>query len=64
MDAELGRRHPGPQHALGGDRVAVDGEAAERALQLVERQAGVDERAEHHVAGNARETVEIQDPRH
>jgi hypothetical protein len=58
--AELGRRHPGPQHALGGDRVAIDGEAAEGALQILERQAGVEQRSEHHVAGNPRKAVEVQ----
>ena len=35
-------------------------QAAERALQLVEWQAGIDERPEHHVAGNPGEAIEVQ----
>ena len=61
---ELRRRHTGAQHALGADLVARHGEAAERARQLLERQARVEERAERHVARNAGETVEIQNARH
>ena len=33
-------------------------------LQLVERQPGIEKRAEHHVAGDAGEAVEIQNARH
>ena len=33
-------------------------------FRLVERQAGVEQRAEHHVARDARETVEIENARH
>jgi len=59
VDAELGRRDAGAQHALRVHVSIAQGEAAERALQLVERQAGVDERTERHVAGDAGEAVEI-----
>ena len=38
--------------------------AAERAPQLFERQAGVEQRAQHHVARRAVEAVEIQNPGH
>ena len=64
VDAELCRRHPGPQHTM---RVHVDvaeRQAPERLLQVGERQAGVDERAQRHVARDAREAIEIQDSRH
>ena len=60
MHSELGRRHARPEHAVGGDGVAVERQAAEGAAQIVERQAGVDERTEHHVAGNAGKAVEVQ----
>ena len=60
VHAELRRRDAALDHALGGDVPALDAEAAERRLQLVERQAGIDERAEDHVAGGAGETVEVQ----
>jgi hypothetical protein len=35
-------------------------QAAQRGLQLLERQAGVEKRAERHVAGNAGEAIEVQ----
>ena len=53
VDVELRRRNACPEDSLGGHVVALDGEAAERALQLVERQAGVEECAEEHVARDA-----------
>ena len=40
------------------------GEAAERALEIVERQPGVEQRAERHVARNPGEAIEIQHARH
>ncbi len=63
-DDKLRRRDPRPEHALRADLVAGDGEASERGLQPVERQAGVEQRAEHHVARDAGEAVEIQDGAH
>jgi hypothetical protein len=64
VDRELRRRHTGSQHAIGVDVRVAEREAAERLAQIVERQAGVEQRAERHVAGDAGETIEIQDSRH
>ena len=61
---ELGGRHAGAQDTRRADVEAGHGEAAERALQLVERQAGVEQGAERHVARDAREAIEIQESRH
>lgn len=61
---ELDGRHAGAEHAPGVHVVAGHGQAAERAPQVVDRQAGIDERAEQHVAGNPGKTIEIQDTRH
>ncbi len=44
--------------------IAVHREAAERLLQRGHRQAGVEQGAKHHVAGDAREAVEVQEPAH
>ena len=60
MHPELRRRHTGPEHAVGGDGVAVEGQAAQSAPQIVERQPGIDERTKHHVAGDAGKAVEVQ----
>src|ERR1700681_1024763 len=57
---ELGRRYPGSQNSIGPDLVPGDSQAPERPLQLVEWQAGIDERPEHHVAGNPGEAIEVQ----
>ncbi len=57
---ELRRRHPGAKDALGTDVEARHGEAAESPLQVLERQAGIEHRAERHVAGDPGETVEVQ----
>jgi hypothetical protein len=64
VHAEFGRRHTGPQHAIGVDVRVAQRQAAEGPPQVVERQAGVEQRAERHVAGDAREAIEIQDSRH
>jgi hypothetical protein len=40
---------------------AVDEQSGERAFQVVERQTGVDQGAERHVAGDAGEAIEIED---
>src|SRR2546427_11551234 len=64
VNVELDCRHAGPQDAVGVDVRVAESEAAERALQLVERKAGVDERAERHVARDAGEAVEIQHAAH
>ena len=59
-DQELGRRDPRAQDAFGRDLVTVERQAAERASQVRERQAGVEKRAEDHVAGDPGETVEVE----
>ena len=59
---ELRRRHAGAKHALRRDLGPVEREAPQRASQLVERQPGVEQRAQHHVARRAVETIEIQNP--
>ena len=64
VDAELGRRHAGAQHAVHVHMGVAEREGAERAFQLVERQAGIQQGAERHVTGDAGETVEIQDTAH
>ena len=38
--------------------------AAKRAPQLFERQPGIEQRPEHHVARRAVETIEIENPGH
>ena len=63
VHGELRRRHTGAKDLLCvhvDTTNGVEREAAERARELVERQAGVDERAERHVSGNAGEAIEIQ----
>ena len=60
MHAELRGRDAALDDAIRRDIPPLDAEAAERLLERSQRQAGVDERAEDHVAGRARETVEIQ----
>ena len=61
VHAELRRRHAGLDHAVDGNVPALDGQAAQRALQLVERQTGIEQRAEDHVPGRAREAVKVED---
>ena len=64
VNRELRGGDTGAQHAGGMDVIARDRERAERAFQFLERQAGVEQRAQHHVARDARKTVEIQQPAH
>ncbi len=64
VDRELRSRHARPQDTIGVHVIAGHGKTAQRALELVERQTRVEERAQHHVAGNAREAVEVQHPTH
>ena len=42
----------------------LDLQLSERLLERFERNAGVDQRAEHHVTGNAAEAVEVPERRH
>lgn len=60
VNPELGCGHTGLHHAIDGNIPPVDGQAAKRLLQLIERQAGIDERAEDHVAGRAGETIKVE----
>jgi hypothetical protein len=64
VHAKFRRRHTRPEHAIGVDVRVAERQAPERPPQVVERQAGVEQRAERHVAGDAREAIEIQDSRH
>jgi hypothetical protein len=59
---EFRRRHAGAQDALGGDVEPRHGEASERAPQGVQRKTRVEQRAEDHVAGDAGEAIEIENP--
>ncbi len=64
LQVEPGRRYTRPQHALRRDRAVLDRQATERGAQAVNREPKVEQRPEKHVAGGARETIEIRDPRH
>src|SRR5262249_25872639 len=57
---ELGGGHAGPENAVRPNVSVLDGQAAESGLEGVEGEAQVEERAQDHVAGRAREAVEIQ----
>ena len=59
-DMELRRRDARTRHALGPDCRRIDGEAAEGAAQILERQAEVEQGTQNHVTGSAGEAVEIQ----
>jgi hypothetical protein len=54
--------HAGAQDALGGDVEPRHGEASQRAPQVVQRKTRVEQRAEDHVAGDAGEAVEVENP--
>jgi hypothetical protein len=60
MHPKLRRGDAGFDHPIDGDVPSFDGQAPQRPLELVERQAGVEQRTENHVAGGAGETVEVQ----
>ncbi len=64
VDRELRRRHAGSEHLLGVDVGGAERQAAQRALQFLQRQPGIDQRAERHVARDSREAVEIQNAAH
>ena len=63
-DHEFRCRHARAQHSVDAYVAPVEGQAAERAFQLVERQPGVHEGAQQHVPGNPGEAVEIQHATH
>jgi hypothetical protein len=60
VDRELRCRHPRPQHLGRRHRDSVNGKAAERGAKLLEREARVEQRAQHHIARRAGETIEVQ----
>ena len=64
INDELGGGDACAKHAPGRDRGSVDGKAAQRAAQLFERQTGIEEGAQHHIARRAVETVEIENAGH
>jgi hypothetical protein len=47
---EFNRRNAGAEYAIDVDVDAAEREAPQRALQLFDRQTGIDQRAERHVA--------------
>src|SRR5262245_38350324 len=63
-DDELRRRHAGPDDSTYADVAAVERQAAEGLPQIVERQAGIEQGAEDHVAGDAREAIEVKHAAH
>ena len=56
-ETELGCADAGAAHALGAEVAVLDRQAAEGALQRVQRQPEIEERAQDHVTGGAREAV-------
>ena len=59
VDAELGRSNARAQHPRGMHVGVAQRERTQRALQLFERQTGVETGAERHVAGDARKAIEV-----
>jgi len=59
-DAELGRGQARPRDPLGPHGVMVDGQAAQRAANVLERYAGVDQCAQQHVSGHTGEAIDVQ----
>src|SRR6188508_108904 len=59
-DAELRGADTGPRDPLSPDSVGGNRQTAQRRPDIVERDTGVDERAENHVAGSSRRTVEVE----
>ena len=64
VDTELRRRDPGSENFLRVNVRIAEREAAQRLLQLRERQPGIEQRANRHVAGDPRKAVEVQNPAH
>src|SRR5690349_10566774 len=58
--AELGGGDAGANHPLGPDGFGRNGQLPERGAHVVERDAGVDQRSEQHVARSPRKAVQIQ----
>ena len=64
VDREFCRRHRGAEHAVGVDVGVAERKRPQRLFEIGQRQAGVEERPERHVAGDPGEAVKIQDPTH
>jgi hypothetical protein len=64
VDRELRRGHACTEDAVGAQRTPIERQAAKRRLKVREGKTGVEKRAEHHVAGNSGEAVEIQHASH
>lgn len=52
VNAKFHRRYAGPQDTVGADVIAGHREAPERPPELLERQAGINQGTERHVARN------------
>jgi hypothetical protein len=65
VQGEFRRRDAGAQNPVGVHvPVPFDSEAAERRAKLLERQADIEERTEHHVARSAGEAIEVERTTH
>jgi hypothetical protein len=64
VDRELRRRHARPQHLPRVDVGLTERKTPQRALEIGERQTGIEERSERHVARNPREAVEVEHATH
>jgi hypothetical protein len=64
MHGELRRRHSGAEDTFGVHVDLSEREAAQRSSQILEGQAGVDQRAQRHIPRNSREAIEVQHPAH
>ena len=61
-DTEFRRPDACTDDLLRPHRFGCNGETPESTADVVERHAGVDQGAEHHVTGGTREAVEVQNP--
>ena len=61
FDTELRCRDARSRDALGPDRRRCDRKAAQRAADVLQPHAGVDQRTEHHVTGGTGKAIEVQD---
>ena len=59
---ELRRADAGADYRLRPDRTRRNCQAPERTPDVLERNARVDQGSKHHIAGRAREAVEVQNP--
>ena len=61
---ELRGRDARPEHTPRADVEPRHGQTSERAFHILEREAGIDQCAEDHVARDTGKTIEVQDPGH